>query len=306
VNDNVLVTGGAGFVGSSLVRRLLDQDYSVTVIDNLLRGSRENLPTDDRLTFVEGDIRSGSDLAAAMAFKPNFVVHLAAQHFIPYCNEHPGDTIHVNVYGTQKLLNAVADSNCVDKLVFASTAAVYAPSDLPHTENEVMAPIDIYGLSKKIGEELVDFCHRQTGQSALNARLFNVVGPRETNPHLIPDIFDQLPTTESLKLGNLVPKRDYIFTDDVADGIIALLRSDVKSGNINIGSGKSYSAGDLVELIGEITNSVLTIDSVPERQRAGDRPNLCANNAQLKQLGWSCKHDLKSTLTETLKAYKLA
>ena len=137
MNDNVVVTGGAGFVGSSLVRRLLDQDYSVTVIDNLLRGSRENLPTDDRLNFVEGDIRSGSDLAAAMAFKPNYVVHLAAQHFIPYCNEHPGDTIHVNVYGTQNILDAIADSNCVDKLIFASTAAVYAPSDKPHTEDEV-------------------------------------------------------------------------------------------------------------------------------------------------------------------------
>jgi len=305
VNDNVLVTGGAGFVGSSLVRRLLDQDYSVTVIDNLLRGSRGNLPTDDRLTFVEGDIRSGSDLAAAIAFKPNYVVHLAAQHFIPYCNEHPGDTIHVNVYGTQNILDAIADSNCVDKLIFASTAAVYAPSDKPHTEDEVMAPIDIYGISKKIGEELVDFFHRQTGISALNARLFNVVGPRETNPHLIPDIFDQLPTTESLKLGNLVPKRDYTFTDDIADGIIAMLRSDVNSGSINIGSGNSYSAGELVEIIGEIMNSDLTVDSIPERQRSGDRPNLCANNARLRQLGWSCQHDLRSTLTETLEAYSL-
>jgi len=305
VNDNVLVTGGAGFVGSSLVRRLLDQDYSVTVIDNLLRGSRENLPTDDRLNFVEGDIRSGSDLAAAMAFKPNYVVHLAAQHFIPYCNEHPGDTIHVNVYGTQNVLDAIADSNCVDKLVFASTAAVYGPSDNPHTEDEVMAPIDIYGISKKIGEELVDFFHRQTGISALNARLFNVVGPRETNAHLIPDIFDQLPATESLKLGNLVPKRDYIFTDDIADGIIAMLRSDISSGNVNIGSGNSYSAGELVEIIGEIMNSNLTIDSIPERQRSGDRPNLCANNGRLRQLGWSCQHDLRSTLTKTLEAYSL-
>ena len=100
MKGSVLVTGGAGFVGSSLVRRLLDNEYSVVVIDNLLRGCHQNLPTDDRLEFVEGDIRSSSDFAAAMKFKPNLVVHLAAHHFIPYCNEHPGDTIHVKVDAT--------------------------------------------------------------------------------------------------------------------------------------------------------------------------------------------------------------
>ena len=305
MKGSVLVTGGAGFVGSSLVRRLLDNEYTVVVIDNLLRGCRGNLPTNDRLHFVEGDIRSNSDLAAAMKFKPNLVVHLAAQHFIPYCNEHPGDTIHVNVYGTQTVLNAVSRSNFVDKLVFASTAAVYGPSANPHTEDQPMAPIDIYGISKKLGEELLNFFHDQTGISAISARLFNVVGPRETNPHLVPDILDQLPNTSCLKLGNLVPKRDYIFTDDVADGIIALLRSDVESASINIGSGVAYSADEMVTLISEITNSNLTIDSVPERQRAGDRPYLCANNDRLQQLEWKCAHDLRMTLAKTLEFHGL-
>ena len=303
MKSSVLITGGAGFVGSSLARRLLDNDIDVVVIDNLLRGSRDNLPTDDRLNFVEGDIRSDSDLDRAMSFKPSAVVHLAAQHFIPYCNEHPGDTIHVNVYGTQCVLNSIARSNCVKKLVFGSTAAVYAPSDSPHDEDEVMGPIDIYGVSKQIGEQLVDFFHLQTGIAAINARLFNVVGPRETNPHLLPDILDQLPISGSLQLGNLVPKRDYIFADDIADGIITLLQSDTATGSINIGSGESFSAGELVEVIGEITNSTIQIDSIPERQRAGDRPNLCAKNARLRALGWNCKHDLRKSLTTTLQYY---
>jgi len=305
VKGRVLITGGAGFVGTSLARQLLDNDYSVVVIDNLLRGSRDNLPVDDRLKFIEGDIRSDSDLDAAMAYEPDSVVHLAAQHFIPYCNEHPGDTIHVNVYGTQTVLNAISRNERVRKLIFASTAAVYAPSDDLHAEDEVMAPIDIYGISKQLGEELVNFFYSQTGVAAINARLFNVVGPRETNPHLVPDILDQLPITGSLKLGNLVPKRDYIFVDDIADGIITMLASDIESGSINIGSGLSYTAGDLVELIGEITDTSIEIDSIAERQRAGDRPNLCADNSRLKELGWSCQYDLRKSLAETMDYYDI-
>ena len=303
MKSNVLVTGGAGFIGSSLVRRLLQKDYGVVVIDSLIRGSIDNLPTDDRLNFVKGDIRSDSDLDAAMAFQPNLVVHLAANHFIPYCNEHPSDTIHVNVYGTQNILSAISRSSCVRKLVFASTAAVYGPNDNAHVESENMRPIDIYGISKQLGEELVDFFNQQTGIDAINARLFNVVGPRETNPHLVPDILDQLPLTGPLKLGNLMPKRDYIFADDISDGIISILESNIQSGSINIGSGTSYSASDLVELIGEIVKSPIQIDSIPEKQRSGDRPNLCADNTRLRNLGWTCKNDLRQSLAETLRYY---
>ena len=305
MNGKVLVTGGAGFIGSSLVRRLLDRDYDVVVIDNLARGLQENLPDHDRIEFVNGDITSTADLEAAMAFGPTLVVHLAALHYIPYCNEHPGETVHVNVNGTQQVLNAASRYGKVEKLVFASTAAVYGPSDEPHAESESMAPIDIYGISKKHGEELVDFFHRQTGIPAVNARLFNVVGPRETNPHLLPDILDQLPATGPLQLGNLVPKRDYIYTDDVSDGLITLMECDLSSASVNIGSGTSYSASELVNAIAELIKTKLAIDSVAERQRTGDRPNLCADNTRLRGLGWQCRNNLADSLEKTLRHYEL-
>jgi UDP-glucose 4-epimerase len=306
MTSSVLVTGGAGFVGSGLVRRLLDIGHTVVVIDNMVRGSTENLPDHANLTVIEGDIRSGDDLAKAMACKPKYVAHLAAHHFIPYCDKHPGETVSVNVYGTEMVLEAIQRSQSVEKLVFASTAAVYGPSDTPHKENEPMAPIDIYGVSKKLGEELVEFFHRQTGIPSVNARLFNVIGPRETNPHLLPDIFEQLPNGSNIKLGNLLPQRDYIYTDDIAEGIITMLQADVSYESINVGTGSAYSAQEVVDQIAEVLGSNITIDSVADRQRAGDRPFLCADNSRLRQLGWNCADDLHSSLKKTLDFYALS
>jgi UDP-glucose 4-epimerase len=299
----VLVTGGAGFVGSGLIRRLLSKGYGVAVFDNMLRGSRERLPDDDSMRIIEGDIRNASDVRRALESKPQFVVHLAAHHYIPYCNEHPADTILVNVYGTQVLLEEVKRNNKAEKVIFASSAAVYRPSPKNHQESEQMAPIDIYGVSKQIGEQLVEFFHRQTGLPSLSARLFNVIGPRETNPHLLPDIIEQLPNSKHLKLGNLMPKRDYIYVDDVADGLVQMLESTATTGSFNIGTGSAYSAEDMVNTIGEIIGSSLSIDSTPERQRAGDRPFLCANNARVTELGWRCRYDFRQGLENTLAFY---
>lgn len=306
MTGDVLVTGGAGFVGSGLIRRLVSSGYGVTVFDNMLRGSRDRLPDDDSIQLMEGDIRDASEVRRVLETRPQFVVHLAAHHFIPYCNEHPADTLHVNVYGTQVLLDEIKRTDHVEKVVFASTAAVYKPSARNHKESEQMAPIDIYGVSKQIGEQLLELFHRQTGLPSLSARLFNVIGPRETNPHLLPDIIDQLPGSSRLTLGNLLPKRDYIYVDDVADGFIHMLRSTATTGSFNIGSGAAYSAEEMVSTIGEILGSSLSIESTPERQRAGDRPYLCADNARLTELGWKCRHDFRQGLENTLAFYGLA
>lgn len=304
--SEILITGGAGFVGSGLTRRLISKGYGVTVLDNMLRGSRERVPNDDLVRVIEGDIRDASDVRRALESRPQFVVHLAAHHYIPYCNQHPADTIHVNVYGTQSLLDEVKRHDEVKKVIFASSAAVYGPSPQNHQESEQMAPIDIYGVSKQIGEQLLEFFQRQTGVPSLSARLFNVIGPRETNPHLLPDIIEQLPNGKHLKLGNLMPRRDYIYVDDVADGLVQMLESTATTGSFNIGTGFAHSAEDMVNTIGEIIGSSLSIDSTPERQRAGDRPFLCADNARLTELGWICRHDFRQGLENTLAFYGLA
>ena len=282
---------------------MLTAGCEVVVLDSMLRGKKEYLPNSDIVHIIKGDIRSDADLDKAFSHDPDVVVHLAAQHFIPYCNENPDDTIHVNVYGTQKVIDAIIRNGKVAKFIFASTAAIYAPADEPHKESELPGPIDIYGVSKVRGEQLVDVFPRKTDMPAVSARLFNVIGPRETNPHLLPDILEQLPTSGTLQLGNLVPKRDYIHADDVASAVTAIMNSDLISGSVNIGSGKSFSAKEIVDAIGAVLDKQLSIDSVPERQRAGDRPNLCSDNSKLVGLGWKPKHDLHSALRSTLEYY---
>jgi UDP-glucose 4-epimerase len=300
---STLVTGGAGFVGSSLVRALLARDYTVTVLDSLVNGAQEHLPDHEHLRFLHGDVTDERDVDRALASGVESVVHLAAHHFIPYCDAHPAETIRTNVFGTQRLLESAARSGSVRRLVFASTAAVYAPTTDAVKESDLVQPIDIYGISKRCGEEMVELFARRERISCVSARLFNVIGPRETNPHLLPDIIEQLTGADGrLELGNLLPTRDYIYVDDVADALVRLLESDVR-GSVNVGTGAAYSAREMVDEIEAILGKRLEVASVPERQRLGDRPVLLADNSRLRDLDWRPAGDFRESLRRTLEAY---
>lgn len=297
-----LVTGGAGFIGSYLIEHLINNGYQCVVIDNLYQNSYNNIiKFENQITFYQEDITN--ELKISEIFdkeKPDFVFHLAAHHYIPFCNTNPKDAILTNIAGTQNVADACANYN-VKKVYFASTAAVYAPSLTPHSETSLVDPIDIYGVTKIAGEKIMRFLHDKTGINVFIGRFFNAIGKRETNPHIIPEILKQLSecgdSPLKLKLGNLFPKRDYIHASDMASAVLSLIESSEKFDVVNIGMGISYSVKDLVEMFEKTLGKKIEIIEDSSRLRKSDRPELCSNNSKLKShYLWSPKYSLQQTI----------
>ena len=296
-----LVTGGCGFVGSALVRRLVAEGQEVVVVDDMSRGSPENLgPSRDQVKVVEEDVTAGLDQILA-SFQPETVFHLAAVHFIPDCDADPLRCLHVNVEGTRAVLEATATLPHPASVVLASSAAVYAPADGPHEEEDPLGPIDVYGYSKRWAEDLTWSFGIRTGRGVGIARLFNVFGPGETNPHFIPSLICQLQAGKTVRLGNLSSKRDYVFVDDVSDALVRLAGycHSGQSVIINVGSGRAYDGHEVVQTLAGISvgpaRSAPTVD--PSRIRRVDRPSLLANHdLAYKALGWTPRTSLQDGL----------
>jgi UDP-glucose 4-epimerase len=188
------------------------------------------------------------------------------------------------------------------RLVKISTAAVYAPESEAHQEaTSPIGPMDVYGWSKLQAEQYVRFWAAQKDLRVAIIRLFNVVGPGETNPHILPAIIAQLQAGRRvLQLGNCYPQRDYIDVEDVADGIAAIAAGLCEEPGIdvvNLGTGISHSVYQMVEKLSSVVGEELTIESDPTRLRAVDRPLLRANISKIgEKYGWSPRLTLDNTL----------
>lgn len=298
----ILITGGNGYVGRELTRRLYDS-HEVGVMDNLRYGKfRFNELERSRFAFFETDIRDAAAVARVLAeFRPDRIIHLAAIHFIPECEKLVDDAIGINTLGTANLLKHAAEGT---RFVLASTAAVYAAEDTPHREaSSALGPMDVYGLTKLHAEQYVGYFARERKLDGRVVRLFNVVGPGETNPHILPAIFAQvLKGARTLRLGNCHPRRDYIHVKDVADGFAAVaLNGPAQQGTdtVNLGTGQAYSVYDVVEKLGLLVGETLRIEQDPARMRASDRPFLAAAIERIGQsYGWKPRFTLSDALRD--------
>ena len=274
--NKALVTGGAGFVGNHLVKKLLDKEIPVVIIDDLSTGRIENIP--DNVKFFEGDIRDKKLLEFA-AKGCHTIFHLAARVELQKSIVDPSDCFSVNITGTA---NVVMEAIKVPdrKLVFASSCSVYPLNPQTSlTEEMSNAGSTPYAMSKVMGERMMEFYHKTRGLNYIALRCFNIygLGQRADSQYaaVIPKFIEAVIKNKSLELyGGGIQTRDFIHVNDVIRGYIKASQSSY-CGTLNIGTGKDISIKELAEHIIKISNSKILPKIMPSKE--GDASNSCAN-----------------------------
>jgi UDP-glucose 4-epimerase len=296
--EHVLVTGGAGFIGSHLVEKLLNEGAFVTVFDrfdDFYPGKKENLRNalnrENQFKLVTGDIQDYPALSSVVK-KNALVFHLAAQAGVRYCNEFPIKANSVNVTGTLNVLIASRESG-VRKLVYASSSSIYGdPVYLPLDENHPTNPNSPYGVSKLAAEQYVRVFGRVYGMDAVSLRYFSVYGPRG-RPDQVVHAFAQniVEGKQPLIFGDGNQTRDFTYVSDVIDATIFAMKKDGVSGEaFNIGHGSRITINELVtKVIARFGREGLIQPHYKEKSK-GDFPDTEANNEKAKRLlGWDPK-----------------
>jgi UDP-glucose 4-epimerase len=249
---HVLVTGGAGFIGSHSVEALLDKGARVTVLDNLSTGKRANVPENEQVESIEGDIRDAAIVRRAMQGVTH-VLHLAAQVSVRASLEDPAHSASHNIAGFLNVADAARNAGV--RLVYASSAAVYgAPETLPLDEGAPCRPTSPYGLEKWIDDQYAGLYRDLYGTSTLGMRYFNVYGPRQDPASPYAGVISRF----AARIGSDAPltvfgdgrqTRDFVYVGDVARANVAALESSYQ-GVLNIGTGTSVNLLQLIEALG--------------------------------------------------------
>lgn len=309
----VLVTGGAGYIGSHTVRKLMEKGIEVVIFDNLLRGHIESVP--ENVPFEKVDLLNERNLKNAMVnYSIDSVIHFAAYAYVGESVEHPDLYYKNNLFGSFNLIKTAVDLG-IKRFVFSSTCSVYGnPVNIPISENEPVNPINPYARTKHMIESILKDYDEIFGLKYVSLRYFNAAGAsddgvigesHDPEPHLIPQVlFTALGKKASIKIyGDDYPTpdgtciRDYIHVNDLADAHIMALNflDKEESAVVNLGTGKGYSVKDIVEEAIKITGREINAEIV--ERRPGDPAILIADNKKAKELlGWSPKYNLESIL----------
>jgi nucleoside-diphosphate-sugar epimerase len=307
--QKVLVAGGAGFVGSALVRELLASGADVVVYDNFLHGTRENIQgLGARVEVVIGDVLDEYKLFETFRrCAPRFAFNLVGDTYVPSAYDVPKRFLRVNVEGTMNVLLA-AKSSGVERMVYVSSTEVYGEGHgLPMNEKHPLAPANTYAVTKLAADRICYTFHHEHGVPVVIARIFNCYGPRETQPYVIPEIITQLDKGPVVQLGNLDARRDFTYVADTARGLIATLASDVPAGDVvNIGSNCTYSVRELVaEIAPLLGHSRFEMQSDPRRLRRLDVECFQCDATKLHDLtGWKPTVPLREGLELTTQWFR--
>lgn len=288
----VLVTGGAGFIGSEVTAQLLKKGAYVTILDNFSSGKKEYLPKNKKLKIVKGSITD--EKISAKAVKNNeIVINLAALPFIPDSYYYPTDFFNVNTIGSVNMILQSVRSKSVESFVQISTSEVYGTAQhIPMDENHPTAPHSTYAVSKLAADRAAFTLHKENGFPTVVIRPFNSFGPKYTEPYIIPEIMNQiLSGSTSITLGNVNSSRDFTYVSDTADAIIkAAITKKAVGEIINVGYGKDITILDLAKKIGKVAKKKIEIKYDESRERPYDVNRLICNNKKAKKiLAWKPK-----------------
>jgi dTDP-glucose 4,6-dehydratase len=302
-DKRVLVTGGAGFLGSEVTRQLCALDADVTVFDDFSSGKMEYLGELRGLKIVRGSICEEEIVSKALQDQ-ELVIHLAALPFIPDSYYHPKEFFEVNAMGTVNLMLESIRSETVEKFVHISSSEVYGTARyVPMDENHPTLPHSTYAVSKLAGERAVFTMHKEHDFPVVIIRPFNSYGPYITQPYIIPEIALQLlASSNPIRLGNVDSSRDFTYVEDTVRAIVMASENRRAVGEtINIGSGREIKIRDLALLMAKLLGKRVDIETDPTRFRPFDVERLCCDYSKAKRiLGWEPRVSLEDGLRRTM------
>ena len=307
---NVLVTGGAGFIGSHLVRQLLDAEHQVTVLDNVSTGTWQHLPQGkETCTCWEMDIRDKAAREKIEQAKFDVIVQLAGQTMVDVSIKDPEFDASENIMGTINVLEAARNSG-VKRVIFASTAAAYGDvteDKLPIREEETLAPMSFYGLTKVAVEKYLKLYHDLYGLNYVALRFANVYGERQGDAGeggVISIFAKRIAKDQGITVfGDGKQTRDFIYAGDIAAGIIAAMTTDKANAVYNLSNQTETSLLELIELMAKASGK--TVEPAFAAPREGDinRSMLC-HEAAVQNLDWQPKMDLGEGLARTIAYFR--
>lgn len=306
-DKKILVIGGAGYIGSHVVKALLHENFAVTVYDNLSTGQVCNLF--EKAEFVKGDILDSQHLEKTMAQGFDAVIHLAAKKAVGESMENPQLYSQNNISGSINIFNAMLNTG-IKNIVFSSTSAVYGmPKYLPLDENHPLNPMSFYGYTKMAIEQVMNWYSKIKDFNYIALRYFNAVGyaadgsirSKEKNPqNLLPLIMETITGQREILhvFGNDYDTpdgtcvRDYIHVEDLADAHVLAIKKLLSNGDsqiINLGTEKGTSVLEIIKSVERVSGKKVNYDFAP--RRAGDPANVIATSAKAaKVLGWHAKY----------------
>ena len=290
--NSIVITGHNGFLGSNLLSKLILKKSKIL-------GISKTIKKNDSIKQIKRNIL---DIEDSDIPKNSCIIHLAAITDVVYCEKYPKKCHDVNVIGTQKILEIARKKNC--SMIYPSTSHVYGiPKKLPIKETHPINATSVYSESKIKAEQLCKKFSKSYDLDISILRLFSTYGPKNSEYKVESIIIKQLITKNLIKIGNLSPKRDFIYIDDVINAF-QIVSENLKGFNIyNVGSEKSYSIQEICNILKKLNGKKIRIITDKTKLRKNDVKNIVSNCSKIKKLGWKSNVSINEGLELTLNWY---